>query len=1259
MKNYISIVAVLFWGLSCLPFAKAEETGLISQYVITPTATDIVLSSDIQVSYFTGQANITIPLYETSQLGIPFHVSLNYDGSGYLVNKLPGWTGHGWSLSAGGAITRVQQGQIDEWKRPACLSASETEYSEGYLYHPGLAVSYLDTICGHLYNGSMLSEEHWWFWVKDLQPDIFYFNACGLSGRFFLGNDGEWKVLSDQNVRVEFDIHDESNFISPFIAKYPDLTDCYQPKTIKGFTLIDDKGIRYTFGGSSDAIDYSIPISGIGYECNKTGYSWCANAWYLTRIEDRLGNLLYSLEYERGFFVTHASYRRQESFAIGEASYINNYTTYGIQTRTSAMSFSNSPFKYYSFSISAPTYLSAVHLMDGTTLSFHSGKAFSTDSIAYPSLYNRFYKYSGGFFKEHYDKIMGRNDALYRYYYLGENHEAFMQYKYDQNEQRCKEDPFRATGLKCLDSITVSCNNSIIRKISIRYNEKAPKMHITQVSMTNAEGGDVQQYDLSYNNFEALPSDYLASDFDDWGYYCCEDSVMTKDYEMEEHIVYTGPNTYYVFYTPKEGSVREYAYYRNPEKSKYGNLASIVYPTGGKATFQYEINNYSRYLERNRQSIAEADSVTWCGGLRIRSISLYDKADSDTCSSKREFFYELEDGLSSGELSALPEHVFEWNPSGWMSNSLWVLTVSESSVIPLQTSFGPHVGYSRVVEKNAGEQTIYTYSNFSDSKKDEPYFVYFQPSVTPFDSYGEVGYRRGRLLSIQKMDKNGQKRYESNNIYRTDSIENSFVLSCDRSRGVAGNTTNQLDPLLFGYPTGGFYKMFYPKYDVIRTEEMFYDDVQNAAGCTTDYHKTDYEGDRFDRSVVRTWNGTAHSQDQASSDSIVYRYSFDCRNGLPENDLLANQCEYWNDFSSQHFYPVLEEKTFWDGHRIKTSVVKYGKYNSNQLLLQSSSEIGIEEKKRTDYLGYSVLGLPTHIREKGKPVYQLFWDNEKILAIAVNGDSLPITMDTGNGLLVNGQSPYGTSNTLAKIVQYNGLNQISGITDEFGLTHYYRYDGMGRLDSILDHHNRLTESYTYHYQQNGENRVEVLTVLNGDNTDNMLSVNYYNGLGRLTQVTAQGISPLGLVSSYTEYDQKGRKSIIWSPVPMGNEVAMQTVQDYVSLSEATYGEGFGYEKTEYDVMDRVVKTIRPGELWHNQDKGIITQYGFCPSGTVKKYLYQNGVLQEDGYYEQGDLKMISTIDEDGYRKTIYMDYRDRIILERKHQILSDTYYIYN
>jgi hypothetical protein len=189
--------------------------------------------------------------------------------------------------------------------------------------------------------------------------------------------------------------------------------------------------------------------------------------------------------------------------------------------------------------------------------------------------------------------------------------------------------------------------------------------------------------------------------------------------------------------------------------------------------------------------------------------------------------------------------------------------------------------------------------------------------------------------------------------------------------------------------------------------------------------------------------------------------------------------------------------------------------------------------------------------------------------------------------------------------------------------------------------------------------VEVLTVLNGDNTDNMLSVNYYNGLGRLTQVTAQGISPLGLVSSYTEYDQKGRKSIIWSPVPMGNEVAMQTVQDYVSLSEATYGEGFGYEKTEYDVMDRVVKTIRPGELWHNQDKGIITQYGFCPSGTVKKYLYQNGVLQEDGYYEQGDLKMISTIDEDGYRKTIYMDYRDRIILERKHQILSDTYYIYN
>ena len=47
----------------------------------------------------------------------------------------------------------------------------------------------------------------------DLEPDIFNFNFMGMTGSFFLGQDGEWKVQSD-NANLKITIQ-ESDFIKP------------------------------------------------------------------------------------------------------------------------------------------------------------------------------------------------------------------------------------------------------------------------------------------------------------------------------------------------------------------------------------------------------------------------------------------------------------------------------------------------------------------------------------------------------------------------------------------------------------------------------------------------------------------------------------------------------------------------------------------------------------------------------------------------------------------------------------------------------------------------------------------------------------------------------------------------------------------------------------------------------------------------------------------------------------------------------------
>ena len=46
-----------------------------------------------------------------------------------------------------------------------------------------------------------------------------------------MGNDGQWKVLSDNNIDVVFDVNNSQNYIEPFINKMPgNTTGTKQPK---------------------------------------------------------------------------------------------------------------------------------------------------------------------------------------------------------------------------------------------------------------------------------------------------------------------------------------------------------------------------------------------------------------------------------------------------------------------------------------------------------------------------------------------------------------------------------------------------------------------------------------------------------------------------------------------------------------------------------------------------------------------------------------------------------------------------------------------------------------------------------------------------------------------------------------------------------------------------------------------------------------------------------------------------------------------
>ena len=92
--------------------------------VQTPTAASLGKYGDVGVSYFTGNPNITIPLYEMNVRGVKMPISLDYDATGVMPNSLPSWAGQNWTLNIGGVITRTVKGRFDEWKYPKHVEAS-------------------------------------------------------------------------------------------------------------------------------------------------------------------------------------------------------------------------------------------------------------------------------------------------------------------------------------------------------------------------------------------------------------------------------------------------------------------------------------------------------------------------------------------------------------------------------------------------------------------------------------------------------------------------------------------------------------------------------------------------------------------------------------------------------------------------------------------------------------------------------------------------------------------------------------------------------------------------------------------------------------------------------------------------------------------------------------------------------------------------------------------------------------------------------
>jgi hypothetical protein len=178
-------LSILFFAVSfvaAMPYQLFAQSGtstaptLQSVIPASPNAASLGKYGEIPVGYYTGIPSISVPIYEINTGSLKLPVSLNYHAGGVRVEEIASWAGLGWSLNAGGVITRQVRGLPDELLGAGYLYT----YRDIYRYIAGMSPSDKQTYLDNISSGN-----------EDSQPDMFSFNFGSESGRFFFDTTGQ------------------------------------------------------------------------------------------------------------------------------------------------------------------------------------------------------------------------------------------------------------------------------------------------------------------------------------------------------------------------------------------------------------------------------------------------------------------------------------------------------------------------------------------------------------------------------------------------------------------------------------------------------------------------------------------------------------------------------------------------------------------------------------------------------------------------------------------------------------------------------------------------------------------------------------------------------------------------------------------------------------------------------------------------------------------------------------------------------------
>ncbi|MBB5621511.1 hypothetical protein HDE69_002572 [Pedobacter cryoconitis] len=623
----------------------------------SPNSSELVKFIDNPVSFYTGNPNISLSLYDLKVKDFTLPINLNYNSSGIKVDERASNIGLGWSLDVGGIITRTVNGMPDDLFKPNCVGGPSNDCRIGLMWNGrNLKNIDLDEVQkSHMTrndfyfvkqfmpqfftgtSGSRLGTISWQS-REDSEPDEFYFRFGNKSGKFvfdYSNGTPSVKLFPYQDLKFEYTISDHR---------------------IASFKVTDESGVQYLFDNievTQRNVDYQgqptsdgnwVMQRSVGHE--ETNFN---SSWLLTKIITPLSNTITLTYVDDNYLISNET--ALENFIRSGPRYIYRPITSDIQ------------------------------IINGKRLSVIESPVARIN-------------FNSTFSREDYRPYKGKKpDVITEIEILNSNSNRIkkMSFSYDYFLSSTLAEPgdtdfvpsinqdyykrLRLKGIKEFGTGTDALAYDFDYKYSDYTGDAShilPRLFSSKQDLWGVYNGAV-------NNKTLIPATYIYPDM-------YSDDRQYSVYQRNNHI---GREYYF------EGADR----LPNSGLADVGMLTKIHYPTGGYTAYEYELNRFNDgFNEYNG------------GGLRIKTVRKNDGFQNINYSYK----YLDDNNLSSGRIIAMPMFALLLGtkyPLDKSREAYWTnLCLYSSPRTGVGTTQGAYVGYTQVTENIQGNgKTIYRY----------------------------------------------------------------------------------------------------------------------------------------------------------------------------------------------------------------------------------------------------------------------------------------------------------------------------------------------------------------------------------------------------------------------------------------------------------------------------------------------------------------------------------------------------------------------